>query len=101
VKLKEAGIDISFEVLEIIKILHHRNGANQQEIADLLFKDKSSMTYLVDNMVKAGLAIRKEDEADRRNKLIFLTDKARQLREQLVPMANFCFHFTPGSPSLW
>jgi DNA-binding MarR family transcriptional regulator len=89
-KLKEANINISFEVLEVMKVLQHE-GINQQEIADLLFKDKSSMTYLIDNMVKAGLVIRKEDEADRRNKLILLTDKARELQNQLKPLAMHCY----------
>ncbi len=90
-KLKEAGISISFEVLEIIKLLQDRDGLNQQELADLLFKDKSSMTYLIDNMVKAGFVVRKEDETDRRNKLIFLTEKTHQLREQLAPLAAGCY----------
>lgn len=89
-KLKEADINISFEVLEVMKVLQHE-GINQQEIADLLFKDKSSMTYLIDNMVKAGLVVRKEDEADRRNKLILLTDKARELQNRLKPLAMYCY----------
>jgi DNA-binding MarR family transcriptional regulator len=91
VKLKEAGISISFEVLEIMKQLRSREGLNQQELADMLFKDKSSMTYLIDNMVKAGLVSRKEDESDRRNKLIILSDKAHDLIKQLEPLANHCY----------
>jgi len=91
VKLKEAGISISFEVLEIVKLLLSREGLNQQELADLLFKDKSSMTYLIDNMVKAELVTRKEDETDRRNKLIILTAKAHQLKDQLSPLAMDCY----------
>jgi DNA-binding MarR family transcriptional regulator len=91
VKLKEAGIDISFEVLEIMKVLRKQDGAIQQELADVLFKDKSNMTYLIDNMVKAGWAIRKEDDTNRRIKLIFLTDKSRQLDLQLAPLAKDCF----------
>jgi len=90
-KLKEAGISISFEVLEMMKFLQKQDGLNQQELADMLFKDKSSMTYLVDNMVKTGLVTRNEDEADRRNKLIFLTDKAQLLKEQLAPLAAHCY----------
>jgi DNA-binding MarR family transcriptional regulator len=90
-KLKEAGISISFEVLEIIKMLLNEDGLNQQELADMLFKDKSNMTYLIDNMVKAGLVTRKEDKADRRNKLIMLTAKAHELKEQLSPMARDCY----------
>jgi len=91
IKLKEAGISISFEVLEIMKLLRNQDGLNQQELADLLFKDKSSMTYLIDNMVKAGLVTRKEDEADRRNKLIILTPKAHELKVQLAPLARDCY----------
>jgi DNA-binding MarR family transcriptional regulator len=91
VKLKEAGISINFDVLEVIKILHKQDGINQQELADMLFKDKSSMTYLIDNMVKAGWVTRREDDVDRRNKLISLTDKAHQLNEQISPMATHCY----------
>jgi len=91
VKLKEAGISISFEVLEIMKLLRNKDGLNQQELADMLFKDKSSMTYIVDNMVKAGLVTRKEDEADRRNKHIYLTQKAQELQTQLEPLVMHCY----------
>jgi len=91
IKIKEAGIDASYEVLEILTLLNSRDRLNQQELADLLFKDKSSMTYLIDNMVKAGLVTRKEDEKDRRNKLILLSEKARCLIKQLSPIANHCY----------
>ncbi|WP_184542123.1 MarR family winged helix-turn-helix transcriptional regulator [Mucilaginibacter sp. FT3.2] len=90
-KLKEANLNISFEVLEVIKILLRQDGINQQELADELFKDKSNITYLIDNMVKSGLVTRKEDEADRRNKLIILTEKAHELRKQLDPLARYCY----------
>jgi len=91
IKIREAGINVSFEVLEIMKLLSYRDRLNQQELADLLFKDKSSMTYLIDNMVKAELVTRKEDETDRRNKLIFLSDKAHELIKQLSPIASQCY----------
>lgn len=90
-KLKAAGLQISFEMLEIMRVLLKKDGVNQQELADVLFKDKSNMTYLLDNMVKAGFAVRKEDEADRRNKLIYLTPQAHALQQQLAPIATACF----------
>jgi DNA-binding MarR family transcriptional regulator len=90
VKLKEANISISLEVLEVMKFLQKQNGLNQQELADMLFKDKSSITYIIDNMVKAGLATRHEDPADRRNKQILLTEKAHRLRQQINPLADAC-----------
>jgi DNA-binding MarR family transcriptional regulator len=90
-KLKDAGIDISFEVLEIMRILMKQENVNQQDLADMLFKDKSNLTYLIDNMVKAGWAVRQEDVKDRRNKLIKLTDKAWRLQEQLAPLSTNSF----------
>jgi len=91
VKLKEAGISISFEVLEVMKLLRHEDGLNQQDLAEMLFKDKSTMTYLIDNMVKAGLVTRNEDDNDRRNKHILLTSKALELQNQLTPLAMHCY----------
>jgi DNA-binding MarR family transcriptional regulator len=90
-KIKEAGIMVSYEILEILKVLSMHNQLNQQELADLLFKDKSSMTYLINNMVKAELVTRQEDMQDRRNKHLILSDKATELIEQLNPIAAYCY----------
>ncbi|MBS7566419.1 MarR family transcriptional regulator [Mucilaginibacter sp. Bleaf8] len=84
-KIKEHNIDITFEMLEVMSVLWKRDGRNQQEIADLTLRDKSSMTYLIDNLVKRKLVKRVEDEKDRRNKLIFLTEDGNRVKEQLYP----------------
>jgi len=85
VKIKEQGINITFEMLEVMGCLWKKDGINQQEIADLTLRDKSSMTYLLDNLVKRGMVKRVEDEDDRRNKLIYLTSEGTALKEQLYP----------------
>lgn len=88
VKIREHKVDITFEMLEVISFLWKNDGRNQQEIADQTLRDKSSMTYLIDNLVKRSLVKRVEDENDRRNKLIFLTDGGKALKEQLYPWAT-------------
>jgi len=85
VKIKENNIEISFELMEVLGTLYRKDGINQQEIADFMVKDKSSMTYLIDSLVKRDMVRREEDENDRRNKLIFLTEKGRGMREKLNP----------------
>ena len=85
VKLKEQGINLTFEMLEVMGVLWRKDGVNQQEIADLTLRDKSSMTYLLDNLVKRKLVKRVEDDNDRRNKMIYLTKEGNELREQLNP----------------
>src|SRR3954463_12491546 len=77
VKIKEHQLDITFELLEITAILWRKDGVNQQELADVVVKDKSSMTYLIDNLVKRNLVTRVEDEIDRRNKRICLTAEGK------------------------
>jgi len=85
VKIKENGCNITFEMLEVMSCLWKKDGVNQQEIADLTLRDKSSMTYLLDNLVKRKLVKRVEDENDRRNKLIYLTNEGIKLKETLNP----------------
>jgi DNA-binding MarR family transcriptional regulator len=86
-KIKENGINITFEMLEVMSCLWRKDGVNQQEIADFTMRDKSSMTYLLDNLVKRKMVKRVEDENDRRNKLIYLTPQGVGLKDQLYPWA--------------
>jgi DNA-binding MarR family transcriptional regulator len=85
VKIRDHGINITFEMLEVMGCLWNKDGINQQEIADFTLRDKSSMTYLLDNLVKRKMVKRVEDENDRRNKLIYLTTEGKDLRAQLQP----------------
>jgi DNA-binding MarR family transcriptional regulator len=84
-KIKEQGINLTFEMLEVMGSLWRKDGLNQQEIADRTLRDKSSMTYLLDNLIKRKLVKRSADENDRRNKLIFLTKEGLILKDILYP----------------
>lgn len=85
VRIREHGINITFEMLEVMSVLWRKDGINQQELADLTLRDKSSMTYLIDNLTKRNLVKRTEDANDRRNKLIILTDEGNALKHHLYP----------------
>lgn len=84
--LKEQKIDISFELLEIMALLWAKDGINQQELAGVATKDKSSMTYLINNLVKRKLVKRIEHKDDRRNKMIFVTAKGKLLQQKIYPV---------------
>ena len=88
VKLKAHGINMTFEMLEVMSVLWKNDGINQQELADQTLKDKSSMTYLIDNLVKRKLVQRVEDDNDRRNKLIYLTEEAKVLQNEICPWVS-------------
>lgn len=79
--------DLSFELIEILGLLSRHDGINQQEIGNKVSKDKSSITYLINNLVKRDLVERVAYQNDRRNKQIFLTSKGKQVVETVYPWA--------------
>jgi DNA-binding MarR family transcriptional regulator len=71
-------------MLHILRCLNRVDSkVNQQELANLTFKDKSSLSYLIKNMEKRGLLARKEDPSDKRNKLVALTAKGEKLYAEI------------------
>jgi DNA-binding MarR family transcriptional regulator len=48
------------------------------DLANILGLDKSTASRTVDNLVKGGLAVRKEDESDRRYLKVILSDQGQQ-----------------------
>ena len=91
IKISETGVDISFELLEIIGLLWRGDGIHQQEIGDHVSKDKSSVTYLINALVRKNLVTRVEDEQDRRHKKIFLTLEGKRLRDVIYPLVLDCY----------
>jgi DNA-binding MarR family transcriptional regulator len=86
-KINEYDSDLSFELIEILGLLWRNNGINQQEISNKISKDKSSVTYLINSLVKRELVERVENKNDRRNKQIFLSVKGREIVETVYPWA--------------
>jgi DNA-binding MarR family transcriptional regulator len=95
-KIKEHDINLTFEMLEVMGCLWRNDGLNQQEIADRTFRDKSSMTYLLDNLIKRKLVKRSADKNDRRNKLIFLTKEGLTLKDILHPWVADVYELASG-----
>jgi DNA-binding MarR family transcriptional regulator len=87
-KIRSLELHLTFEMLEVMICLWRQDGVNQQVIADITLRDKSAMTYLVDNLMKRKMIRREEDARDRRNKLIFLTPEGRQLQQTLQPWVS-------------
>jgi DNA-binding MarR family transcriptional regulator len=85
--INEYDPDLSFELIEILGLLSRNNGINQQEIGNKVSKDKSSITYLINSLVKRDLVERIAYKNDRRNKQIFLTVKGKQIVETVYPWA--------------
>ena len=62
--------------------LWEKDGVTQQELCNATFKDKPSMTRLIDNMERQHLVVRISDKKDRRTNLIHLTKDGKELEEK-------------------
>lgn len=71
--LEKRGLPIEPEQWTILAFLWIEDGVTQQVLCDYTFKDKPSMTRLIDKLVKQKLVIRKISPTDRRSNQIFLT----------------------------
>jgi len=68
--------------------LHKEDGLYQKQIADFLFKDKPTVTRILDILEKKNLIIRISDEKDRRKFKIYLTQDGKDTVAQLIPIAK-------------
>jgi DNA-binding MarR family transcriptional regulator len=87
-RFNKAGHAVTAEQWVPLMILWRRDGLSQQEIADATDKDKTTITRLVNVMEKRDLVVRVPDKKDRRQKLIYLTNKGRALEHDLMAIAS-------------
>ncbi|MDY5814091.1 MAG: MarR family transcriptional regulator [Bacteroides sp.] len=85
---KASGLDITPEQWAVLIFLWEKDGVNQQELCNATFKDKPSMTRLLDNMERQHLVVRIADKNDRRINLIHLTKTAKDMREKAGVVAG-------------
>lgn len=83
--LRKNNAGITFEMLQVLSCLWHEQGISQQILAERIAKDKACLTNLMNNLEKKGYVYRKEDPADRRNKLVYLTPEGEEFKEQIRP----------------
>ena len=74
--LKEFGV--SSEQGLLLKYVYEMPGCSQTQIAEDLFKDKTTVTRMVDTLVKKGKILRKTVEGDRRTHHIYVTPQTEQ-----------------------
>lgn len=79
-RLRQKGIVYPFEQLIILKAIQdHNSSLVQQEIAEMMGKDKSVILRMVDALENEGFICRVVDANDRRRNILTLTDAGSEL----------------------
>jgi len=85
---KREKLDITPEQWTVLAFLWNEDGVTQQRLCDATYKDKPSMTRLIDNLVKQNLVVRKASPTDRRSNHIYVTQAGRDIEEQANVAVN-------------
>lgn len=85
---RNAGIDITIEQWSVLYHLWKEDGLSQQELCNRTYRDKPSITRLVDNLEKQKLVKRQASKTDRRINLVCLTESGKNLQDKTLEIAN-------------
>lgn len=69
---------------KIIVALSIKEGITQKHIADMVFVEAPTLVPVIDKMQKEGYLTRQADPNDRRNNLIFMTKKSKDLVDPII-----------------
>lgn len=78
------GLDVTPEEWVILRCLAERDGRSQGEIADATIRDRTTVTRLIDGMVRKDLVRREPAAEDRRVVCAWLTVRGRRRQRRLV-----------------
>lgn len=87
-KFNSAELNLTIEQWSVLYHLWKQDGISQQELCNATFRDKPSITRLVDNLERLQLVKRVASDSDRRINLIYLTKQAQKLQEDTMALAE-------------
>lgn len=71
----------------ILANLWAKDGIKQQDLADDMIRNKSSITKMILALEKDGLVERKIDKIDKRQKRIYLTKEGKEFKQYIIKKA--------------
>ncbi|MBE6336588.1 MAG: MarR family transcriptional regulator [Lentimicrobiaceae bacterium] len=86
-ELTKNGINLTPEQYLVMDILWDEGVLSQQAIADIIQKDKNSVTKFIDSLEKKGLVYRAVNKSDRRVNNIIVSEEGIKLKPKTTEVA--------------
>lgn len=96
--LRENGVGTA--EIDLIHALRHNPGCTQAKLAEILNADKAAIARRTKNLEAKGYLVRKEDENDKRSRLIYPTDKAETLKASKAEIEASFYEYILSSLSV-
>lgn len=77
--------DFDLNEFAVLEVMFHHDQLKVNEINDKVLVNSSSLTYILDKLVKKGLIIRIKDEIDKRSFNIQMTKEGKILGSKIFP----------------
>ncbi|MGG4492975.1 MarR family winged helix-turn-helix transcriptional regulator [Brevibacillus reuszeri] len=77
--------NITIDQWMVLVVLWEEEGLSQNELAERTYKDKTNIARMLFTMEEKGLIHRVTDPNDRRSLHVYLTEKGRLLKDELLP----------------
>jgi len=88
VKSQLAPFNLAPEQNLIMMLLWEKDGRTQNEISEILLKDKTNIARMVGNLENKGFIKRISNEKDRRSLQLFLTQQGKELGSSVIPITE-------------
>jgi MarR family transcriptional regulator, organic hydroperoxide resistance regulator len=85
---REAGEEITPEQWAVLARLWRQDGLSQTELGESAWRDRPTMSRILDGMEKRGLLVRRASPEDGRAWHVHLTPRGKALEKRLVPVAR-------------
>ncbi len=83
--IAEAGVTVGMWFF--LRALWEEDGLPQRELSRRIGMTEPTTASAIDTMEKRGFVVRRVDRADRRRRLVCLTESGRALKQALLPLA--------------
>lgn len=82
------GVNIQFEQIPVLMVAYYHGPVSQQDIADEITRDKSSVLRTIASLESAGFLQVQPDATDKRKKLVSITDTGEDLAKKIAGEAE-------------
>jgi MarR family 2-MHQ and catechol resistance regulon transcriptional repressor len=77
--------DLNLSEFGALEVLYHKGPLPVQAICEKVLIASSSMSYVIENLIKKNLIVKIKDPSDRRIHIVHLTDKGVRLFDDIYP----------------
>ncbi len=82
------GVNIQFEQIPVLMVAYYHGPVSQQDIADEIARDKSSVLRTIASLENSGFLQVEADSTDKRKKLISITETGADLAKKIAGEAD-------------